>query len=46
MLPKMKRKTREKFYKTLVWVFLAVFVFSVAAASIITMMSPANPPGR
>jgi hypothetical protein len=46
MLSKMKRKTREKIYRVFVWVFLAIFVFSVAAAAIIMVMQPANPPGR
>ena len=46
MLSKMKRKTREKFYRIFVWVFLAVFVFSVAAAAIIMATTPANPPGH
>ncbi len=43
---KMKRKTREKFKQALVWAFLAIFVFSVAAAAIIMVMQPANPPGH
>ena len=46
MLTKMKRKTREKVYRVFVWVFLAIFVFSVAAAAIIMATSPANPPGH
>jgi len=43
---KMKRKTREKLKQVLVWAFLAVFVFSVAAAAIIMATAPANPPGH
>jgi len=43
---KMKRKTREKLTHALVWAFLVVFVFSVAAAAIIMVMQPANPPGH
>jgi hypothetical protein len=42
----MKRKTREKFKQALVWGFLVIFVFSVAAAAIIMVMQPANPPGH
>jgi len=46
MLSKMKRKQREKIYRGFVWVFLAVFVFSVAAAAIIMLAQPANSPGH
>jgi hypothetical protein len=46
MLSKLKRKQREKIYRTGVWIFLVVFVFSVAAASIIMLSAPANPPGH
>jgi hypothetical protein len=41
-----KRKTREKIYRTIVWAFLIVFVFTVAAASILSVTQPANPPGH
>ena len=46
MPSKIKRKQREKIYHSLVWLFLIVFVFSVAAASIIMLAQPANPPGH
>lgn len=46
MLSKIKRKTREKIYRYFVWVFLVVFVFTVAAAAIVTLTQPANPPGH
>ena len=46
LMLRMKRKTREKFYRMAVWLFLAVFVFSVAAAAIIMATTPANPPGH
>lgn len=39
MLSRFKRKTREKIYRAFVWVFLGVFVFSVAAVSLITLMA-------
>ena len=46
MLSKLKRKQREKIYRVFVWIFLIVFVFSVAAASIIMLTQPANSPGH
>ena len=46
MFPKMNRKARAKLYQGLVWLFLVVFVFSVAAASVIMLATPANPPGH
>jgi hypothetical protein len=39
VLSKVKKKTKEKIYRAFVWVFLAVFVFSVAAAALIMLMS-------
>ena len=46
MLSKMKRKSREKVYRVFVWIFLVIFVFSVAAAAIITLSGPANVAGK
>ncbi len=46
LFPKMKKKTREKFTRAFMWVFLAIFVFSVAAAAVIMLATPATPPGR
>jgi uncharacterized membrane protein len=46
LFKKMKRKTKEKVYRAFVWVFLGVFVFTVAAAAIMMATAPANPPGH
>jgi hypothetical protein len=47
VLSRFKRKTREKIYRVFVWVFLGVFVFSVAAVSLITLLShPTTPTGQ
>ena len=46
LFPKMKKKTREKVNRAFLWFFLAVFVFSVAAAAVITLATPATPPGH
>jgi hypothetical protein len=46
VLSKLKRRTREKIYKAFTWVFLIIFVISVAAAAIFVVMQPANPPGH
>jgi hypothetical protein len=43
MFSKMKRKTREKLYRIFVWVFLGVFIFSVAAAAIIMATQSPTP---
>ena len=44
MLSRFKRKTREKIYRAFVWVFLTVFVFSVAAASVLTLIGRSQTP--
>jgi hypothetical protein len=46
MLFKMKRKTRERLHRVGTWIFLVIFVMSVAVAAIFLIAQPTNPAGH